>query len=435
MACSVSMPDPSPHPSTGADTPAAPSGSTPPPPRSFAALHHPGYRWLVGTYFLAMMADNVEHVISYWMVFQKFQSPALAGFAVVSHWLPFLLFSLPVGALTDRIDPRRMIQFGLALFALASGAWAWLFITDTLQIWHAMVLLVLHGCAGVFWQGATQVLLHDVLPREQLPSGVRLLATSRYLGLLVGPAVGGAIMLTAGPRWGLVWNMLFYLPGLLWLWRAPYGPRFRSAPTAPPRAVRGFKDIWQTLREVRSNRLVSSMILLAGLASFFVANSYQALMPAFANDLGHGDPGTTYSMLLAADAAGALLAGVLLESRGGIAATPGLAIGFAIAWCGALAGFAISHSYPLALVLLFVAGICELAFSSMAQSLVQLNAPAASRGRVIGLYNMSALGLRSFAGLTVGLGGSALGIHASLAGSAIVLMAVLVWLRWRVARP
>ena len=48
---------------------------------------------------LAMMADSVEHVISYWVVFQKFHSPALAGFAVLSHWLPFLLFSVAVGSL------------------------------------------------------------------------------------------------------------------------------------------------------------------------------------------------------------------------------------------------------------------------------------------------------------------------------------------------
>ena len=39
-----------------------------------------------------MMADNIEHVISYWVMFQKFHSPALGGFAVICHWVPFLLF-------------------------------------------------------------------------------------------------------------------------------------------------------------------------------------------------------------------------------------------------------------------------------------------------------------------------------------------------------
>src|SRR6516165_11456581 len=85
-------------------------GMTGPERQSFAALRHPGYRAQFVTYFLAMMADNIEHVISYWVVFQKFHSPALAGFGVLSHWLPFLLFSVASGALADRFDPRRLIQ-------------------------------------------------------------------------------------------------------------------------------------------------------------------------------------------------------------------------------------------------------------------------------------------------------------------------------------
>ena len=67
-------------------------------------MRHPGFRAQFITYVLAMMADNIEHVISYWMVYQKFHSPALAGFAIVSHWLPFLMFSVASGALADRFD-------------------------------------------------------------------------------------------------------------------------------------------------------------------------------------------------------------------------------------------------------------------------------------------------------------------------------------------
>ncbi|MDB5948112.1 MAG: hypothetical protein JWQ33_3138, partial [Ramlibacter sp.] len=408
--------------------------------RSFAALRIRGYQAHFATYLLAMMADNIEHVISYWMMFQKFHSPALGGFAVLSHWLPFLLFSVPAGALADRFDLRRIIQCGMGLFILASLGWSWFFITDTLQMWQAMALLVLHGCAGVLWQGASQMLLYEIVPAQTLGSAVRLNATARTLGVLVGPAVGGAIMLTLGPRYGLLLNAMFYLPAVFWLWRAPYGPRFRKAPAAPPRPVRGLADITRTIFEVRSNRLLVGMILLAGCASFFVGNSYQAQMPGFAHDLGHGDPGVTYSMLLAADAAGALAAALLLESRSGLLATNArTAFVMAMLWCISLGAFAASTSYPVALGLLFAAGVCELAFSSIAMTLVQVNAPAASRGRVIGLYNMSALGLRAFAGITVGLGGSAFGIHASLIASAVVLLGVLgglgYWIRQRTVLP
>src|SRR5215468_6060916 len=68
-------------------------------PAKFAALRNPACRvYLIGG-ALAMMADNVEHVITYWVLWQKFHSPALTGFAVISHWLPFLLLSPYFGAL------------------------------------------------------------------------------------------------------------------------------------------------------------------------------------------------------------------------------------------------------------------------------------------------------------------------------------------------
>jgi MFS family permease len=401
--------------------------------QSFAALHNPGFRAQFLTYALAMMADNIEHVISYWVVFQKFQSPALAGFAVVSHWLPFLLFSVAAGALADRFDPRRLIQCGMGLFITASVGWGYFFSTDTLQMWHAMVLLVIHGCAGVLWQTPNQMLLYDIVGPANLSSAVRLNATARYLGVLVGPAVGGAILLALGPAHGILLNTVFYLPLVLWLVSAPYGPRFRKGTPPPRRAVRGFADIVQTARGLTGQHVIVSMILLAGVTSFFVGNAYNAQMPSFAQDLGHGDPGVSYSMLLAADAAGAMLAGVLLEGRNLLPTSPRTAIVLAMLWCSSLVGFSLATAYPLALALLFTAGFFELAFNAMAQTLVQLNAPIDMRGRVLGLYNMASLGLRAFSGVSVGLLGSLIGIHWSLALSALVIFGftcgLLVWVR------
>jgi MFS family permease len=87
-------------------------------------------------------------------------------------------------------------------------------------------------------------------------------------------------------------------------------------------------------------------------------------------------------------------------------------------------GFSLATVYPLALALLFTAGFFELAFNAMAQTLVQLNAPTEMRGRVIGLFNMASLGLRAFSGVTVGLIGSLVGVHWSLALSALTVLAI-----------
>jgi MFS family permease len=392
---------------------------------SFAALRHPGYRWYFAFSALAMMADNIEHVISYWVMFEKFKSPELAGFAVISHWVPFLLFSVHSGLLADRFDPRRIIQLGMLCFISVSVGWGVLFATDSLQVWHCCVLLIVHGFSGVLWGPASQILIHDIVGAAHLQSAVRLAATARWLGIFLGPAVGAGLMLALGPTGGIFANALIYLPLLVWLWKAPYGPRFRKdEPAPPPRAVRGFADIMATVRDVAGNRVIVSMILLAGCASFFIGHGYQAQMPAFAHDLGHGKVDFTYSMLLAADAAGALIAGIVLESRGLLQARPRTALVLAMLWCLAIAGFAASSIYPLALALLFVGGFLELSFNTMAMTLVQLNAPAQMRGRVIGLYSMSALGLRAFSGVTIGVIGGMIGIHWSLAFSALALFAI-----------
>jgi MFS family permease len=377
----------------------------------------------------AMLADNIEHVISYWVIFQKFHSPALGGFAVISHWAPFLLFSVYSGALADRFDPRRIVQLGMLIFMSVSIAWGVLFTTGALQEWHARVLLIIHGFAGVLWGPASQLLLHDIVEPEVLPSAVRLGATARYLGMLTGPAVGGALLLAFGSAHGIFINALIYLPMILWLWKAPYGPKFRAASTGAKPAVRGFSDLIATFSSIRNNATVLCMVFLAGLVALFVGNAYQAQMPGFAFDLGHGDPGVSYSMLLAADAAGALAAGFVLESRGLLHPAARTALVLAMAWCAALASFALIRVYPIALALLFAAGFLELAFNSMAQALVQLSAPASIRGRVIGAYSMAASGMRMFSGITVGLVGGLIGIHSSLSLSAAVLFVALavVW--------
>jgi MFS family permease len=392
--------------------------------RSFAAMRHPGFRAQFTTFVLAMMADNIEHVISYWVVFQKFHSPALGGFAVVSHWLPFLMFSVASGALAERFDPRRVIQCGMALFIIASLAWAYFFFTDSLQMWQAMAILVIHGCAGVLWQTPNQMLIYDIVGPAELESAVRLNAMARYLAVLAGPAVGAAILLGFGPAYGIALNTVFYLPLMLWLISAPYGPRFRKGAAAPRRAVRGLNDIISTIRDIKGHRTIVSMVLLAGAASFFVGNAYSSQMPSFAADLQHGDPGIAYSMLLAADAAGGLLAGLILEGGGLLAPKPRTAMILALLWGGALAVFSLANMYWLALGFLLAAGFLELSFNAMAQSLVQLNAPPDKRGRVIGLFNMASLGLKTFSGISVGLLGSVIGIHWSLGLSAIAAMLV-----------
>jgi len=370
-----------------------------------------------------MMADNIEHVISYWVIFQAFHSPTLAGFAVISHWTPFLVLGVWFGSLADRYDCRKIIIASQAAFIAASLAWAMLFLTGTLETWHAVVLLIVHGLAGALWAPAGQLIIHDIVGHEQLQSGVRLSSTGRSIGILFGPAVGGALLLTLGPAYGLMANALLYLPMTAWLLRTPYSGHLRSG-ASDESARLSIADAVRTLREISGNRGIVVMIALAGLSSLFIGNAYQAQMPEFAAVFGSARDEITYSVLLTANAAGAVLGGFGLEAMA-FFRQPRIrtAVLLALLWAGSILAFAITPLYAVAVLALFVGGALNIGFTSMAQAYVQLEAPVARRGRVVGLFTMSWQGLRVGSGVTVGILGAVIGIHYSLALSALAFLA------------
>jgi MFS family permease len=159
---------------------------------AFAALHHRDFRIYFIATMLAMMADNIEHVISYWLLYQQFRSPVLAGFAVISHWTPFLLFSVYFGSMADRYDCRKVIQMAQVMYMGVSAAWAMLFYTDTIQIWHACALLTIHGMAGVLWALLFVAGVLNLTFFSMAQTIVQILAPPQLRGRLIGLCEYGA---------------------------------------------------------------------------------------------------------------------------------------------------------------------------------------------------------------------------------------------------
>jgi MFS family permease len=180
----------------------------------------------------------------------------------------------------------------------------------------------------------------------------------------------------------------------------------------------------RTFREISGDRGILVMVALAGLSSLFIGNAFQAQMPEFAAAFGTAQEEITYSVLLTASAAGAVLGGFGLEAVA-FFQQPRIrtAVLLALAWGVSMVVFALTPVYVVAVLALLVGGFLNIGFTSMAQAYVQLEAPPARRGRVVGLFSMSWNGLRVGSGITVGLLGAVIGIHYSLALSAIAFVA------------
>jgi len=390
----------------------------------FAALRSRWYPSYLGGASLAMAGDHIEHAISYWAMWQLFHSPVLAGFAVLAHWLPFLFFGVVFGSLADRYDCRRLIQLGQGLFILVSIGWAVTLGLGILQPWMAVVLLVLHGFAGAIWTPAEQLMLYDIAGPERLTSAVRLHATGINLGQLVGPVVGAALLFTVGPVWGMLVNVLVYLPFTIFLLRIPYSGHTRQDGRALDRLT--LAAVVGVLRELPRYPAILVVVVLQGAVAFFIGPGILPLLPEFGELLGQDESGVGYALLLGAMAMGAVVGGLALEAIGRIPANVRVAIGAAILFAAGCLIFAVSRSFPVSLVALFVAGLAMITTASTSQTIVQLAAPPDRRGRFVGAYSTASSGFRAGSGIMVGFLAGAIGVTTAITADAIAIIAVAV---------
>ena len=352
----------------------------------FAALKVRYYKgYLVGG-SLAMGADHIEHVLSYLVMWQLFHSPLLAGFAVISHWVPHLFFGVFFGGLAERYDCRRLIQIAQGMFMLASALWGVLILTGTLQAWMCVPLLLLHGFASALWHPADQLMLYDIAGPKDLPSAVRLMATGLNLGMLVGPAFAAVLISipAIGPGWGMFINMLLYVPFLIFLARVPVTGHVREARSTSRLRLR---EVPGVLREVAGYPSILVVTLLQAAVGLFIGVALLPLLPEFGEVLLGTTEGAGYGALLIAMALGAVTGGIVLEAFGRVKISVRLAIVSTMIFAAAVLVFAFSRSFALSLGVLVIAGFANIISSSTSQTIVQLDAPESRRGRFIGAYS------------------------------------------------
>ncbi|GAA2079130.1 MFS transporter [Pseudolysinimonas kribbensis] len=386
----------------------------------FVALRAPWYKgyWAGGS--LMMGGDNMEHAITYWVMWQTFHSPILAGLAVLTHWLPHLFFSIPLGGLADRFDCRRLVQVSGLLFITASVGWGVLFATNSLQPWECVALLLVHGFASAIWKAPDQLMLYDMVGPEGVPSAVRLMATGLTLGQLVGPAIGALLLTTVGPTVAIFLNVLMYLPFITYLFITPMTGHVRDAGR---RAAAHWSDIISVLRDVPKYPAILIVMILQGAVALFIGAALMPLLPEFGGTLGVPD-GAGYAVLISSMAAGALVSGITLEAIGRIRASVRVVITTAIAYALSILVFAFSHSYALSIVALFVAGAGSLITSSTSTTIVQLTAPPERRGRFVGAAGMTSNGFQAGSGILMGLLAGALGVSGAVAFGAVGILVV-----------
>ena len=364
--------------------------------RTFSSLRYRNYRLFFTGQIVSQTGSWMQRIALGWFILELTHNDAFAvGLMALAQFLPFTLFGLFAGVITDRVDARRLVLGTQAAQLVTATVLTWIALGGFARPWMLYVIAFLNGCVLVLDVPSRQQLTYRMVGREVLPNAIALNSSLFNASRIFGPSLAGAILGFAGVGVCFLVNAVSFLAVLLGLFLMRTREFFPVEEFERPSILRGTRE---GLAYVRTQPRMLIVLALTLVLSTFTFN-YNVTLPVLAKITLHGQ-GYVYGFLSAVFGAGAL-AGALFAASRARASLRVLLLGAGVFTC-ATTLLATGHNVWFAGVMLFLVGAGFTAWSANSNASIQLAAPDRLRGRLIGIYFYAFNGTGPFAGLFAG---------------------------------
>src|SRR6185436_2681234 len=397
--------------------------------RTFSAARSSrNFRLFLSGQFVSAVGTWMNFTATGWLVWEITHSGSALGLNSALQFGPVLLFGAFGGVLADRFDRRRILIVTQSSYALVSIALATLVGTHVIELWMVYGLSILSGLITSIDNPSRQSFYVEMVGESSLTNAVSLNSAAFTGARVIGPAVAGLVIASAGMAWcfGLdAVSYLFVLGALIAMRPAELHAQPRTT-REKGHLMAGFRYIWTT------DELRRPLIVLAVMFTFVF--NWQVLMPLLAEVTFHAGP-REFGLLSAGAGVGAFIGAITTAHAN---RTPGVRrLGMFCLLVGAtmfvVAG---APTLVLAIVAMVPLGYAAMCFMITGNTLLQLNARPQARGRVMALYGMVFLGSTPIGAPIAGWLGQLLGPRMEFAVMGVVALgvgAVVLLLRRRAA--
>ena len=397
---------------------------------AWSALEHRDFR----LFWVGLVVSNIGTWMQQfglgWLVVQlaiKDGVPQLAPFYLglvgLSRALPGLAFGLFGGVVADRTDRRRLLLVTQSSAAISAAVLAFLAITNQINIVEIVLISALNSIIFSFDAPTRQAMVPRLVSDRELMSAIGLNSAAFNGATLVGPLIGGVLIIPFGVGGLMLINAISYLAivvALLLMRPQPviaYGPRLSL-----------LDSIKEGLSFIRGDPVLRWVVALS-VATALLTRPYIQLLPAEAQLLGVG--AIELSWLLAASGAGALGGAILTASLGGWRRRGALLVGAAFAHGTLLMFFGLQHTLIGAMVFVGLTSLAVMVYLGMANTLMQTRTPDALRGRVMSVHTIIFIGFMPLGQMILGSIGTFVGINNAflIGGTLVTVLAAYAALR------
>ncbi len=346
---------------------------------------------------LSLVGTWMQMTAVAWLVWRLTHSAWLLGVVGFATGIPTFVMAPFAGVVIDRVDRYRLIILTQALSMAQALLLAGLMYSGRLAIWHVVALSLLLGCINALDTPARQAFIIQLLDRREDLTNAIALNSSMFNGArLVGPLVAGFLVATAGEALCFLLNGLSYTAVIAGLLVMRVQPNARAA-----RQTAILENLREGFRYAFGSLPIRSLLLLLALVSLTGA-SYAQLLPIFAQQILHGDA-RTQGFLVSAVGVGALAGALFLAGR-----RSAHGLGRLVARAPALFGvglvaLGLSRWLWLTLSVMPVIGFGLMVQMASTNTIIQTIVDDDKRGRVMGFYSMSFMGMMPLGSLLAGV--------------------------------
>lgn len=345
-------------------------------------------------------------------------APFYLGLVGLARAVPGLAFGLVGGAVADRADRRRLLMVTQISAAIVAFVLAILTITERINIVEVVLISALNSIIFSFDAPTRQAMVPRLVTDRELMSAIGLNSAAFNGATLVGPLIGGVLIIPFGVGGLMLINAITYLAVVAAL--IAIAPQ----PSEVRRRLSMLASIREGLAYIRRDPVLRWVVLLTITTALFT-RPYIQLLPAEAQLLGVG--ALELSWLLAASGVGALAGALVTASLGGWKRRGALLIGSAIAHGALLAVFAEQRSLIGAMVFIGLTSFAVMVFLGMANTLMQTRTPDHLRGRAMSVHTMVFMGFMPLGQMLLGSLGTVAGIDTAFLAGGIVVVAISVF--------
>ncbi len=389
----------------------------------FVAFRFRDFRLYWTGLFISNIGSWMQITAISWLLYDLTGSPFQLGLNGIFRAIPTICFGLFGGTLADRYDRRRLLlatQIALTLIALLFAVLAQ---TGLIRVWHIYALTLASAIVGTLDGPARQALLPALVPRSVLPKAIALNSLLWKGTVLIGPALGGIAISTVGTDGAFYANAASFLAVIAAL------ILMRTSSSGLGLPGHFLKDLRDGVLYVLSQNIILGVMAMEATSSIFGLD--QAMLTIFAHDvLQVGASGLGF--LQSARGLGAILGSGLLLSMGQPRSQGKILLLSAILCGGSFALFGLSNSFPLSLFLLMVLGATDTIWGATRNTILQLKATEAMRGRVMGVFNLTNRGLNPLGQTETGLVVPLVGAREATFLGGLIVASVSLLTAWRV---